>query len=106
MIPGVVWWCGSFLTDNNTTPGKDRYHVIMLMNLLGFNEESESNNNINININININNNLAGCDMIGAAGQHAAELWSDRKCSALWYLLNKSINPRGIWHPTLSLQPQ
>ena len=27
----------------------------------------------------------AGCDRIGAAGQHAVELWSDRKCAVPSY---------------------
>jgi hypothetical protein len=54
--------------------------VIMLMNLLGFNEESEITIVVNSTTLINYDQ-LAGCDKIGAAGQHAVDLWSDRKCA-------------------------
>ena len=56
-----------------------RYAFIMLMNLLGVNEESEITILVNSTILINYDP-LAGCDKIGAAGQHAVDLWSDWKC--------------------------
>ena len=53
--------------------------VIMLMNLLDLMRNSEIIQNINFH---NFGNwvELAGCDKIGAAGPHAVELGSDRKC--------------------------
>ena len=38
----------------------------------------------------------AGCDRIGAAGQHAVELWSDRKCAVPSYLMNASFLPEAL----------
>jgi hypothetical protein len=51
----------------------------MLMNLLNLMRNSEIIQNINFH---NFGNwvEWAGCDKIGAAGPHAVELSSDRKC--------------------------
>ena len=56
--------------------GKDRYHVDEFIRVSMRN--SETIHDINLH-NFGNYDRLASCDMIGAAGHHAVELWSDRK---------------------------
>ena len=59
---------------------------------------SETNKTINFH---NFDNyvQLAGCDRFGAAGQHAVELWYDRKCAVPSYALPgvETFSPCKVW---------
>ena len=74
----------------------------MLMNsLLGSMRNSETIQNINFHYLDNWvkSDHLAGCDRFGAAGQHAVELWSDRKCAVPSYAVPgvETFNHCKVW---------